>query len=99
VMSATAPLTDKDGKPATVWSAVKFAEVKDKKEKTLMPAPPELLAALGNKIAVNGTHVVQCAEKDVTVVVFCGHASQVETVVKPNADKSGVYYKVIIPMI
>jgi phosphate/sulfate permease len=99
VMSAMAPLTDKDGKPASVWSAVKFAEVKDKKEKTLMPAPPELLAALGDKIRVNGTHTVKCADKDVMVVVFCGRASQVETAIKPNADKSGVYYKVIIPMI
>jgi len=93
------PLIDKDGQPATVWSAVKFAEVKDKRRKRSCQPSLELLAALGDKIAVNGTHVVQCAEKDVTVVVFCGHASQVETVVKPNADKSGVYYKVIIPMI
>ena len=99
VMSATTPIADKDGKPATIWSAVKFAEVKDKKEKTLVPASPELLAALGDKLAVNGTHNVKLDGKDAQVVVFCGNARQVETVVKPNADKSGVYYKVIIPMV
>ena len=37
------PLTDKEGKPASVWSAIKWAEVKDKKEKNLS-------RQLGNKI-------------------------------------------------
>src|SRR6185436_7305628 len=32
VMNAAKPLTDKEGKPASVWSAIKFVEIKDKKE-------------------------------------------------------------------
>src|SRR5436190_8157599 len=42
VMNAIKPLTDKEGKPASVWSAVKFVEIKEKKERKVAPPPPGL---------------------------------------------------------
>jgi inorganic phosphate transporter, PiT family len=97
-MNAVKPLTNKDGKPASVWSAVKWIEIKDKKEKKLIPAPPEIMAALGDSMKTNGTHSITMGTNKLQVVVFSGRAAVVETVVKPNADKSGLFYKVIIPM-
>ena len=98
-LNAVAPLKDKAGNPTSVWSAVKFVEIKEKKARSVAPepAPPELLTALGDKIRVNGTHTVQLGEAKVDAVVFCGRASVV--VEKVKTDKSGVYYKVILPMI
>src|SRR5678815_1846133 len=58
VMNAARPLTDKEGKPASIWSAVKFIEVKEKKERHVSPAPPGLAEALGEKMRMNGTHTV-----------------------------------------
>ncbi len=93
------PLTDKDGKPVTIWSAVKWTEVKDKKEKKLTPASPEIIAALGDGIKTNGTHGVTFGTNKLQVVAFAGRVSVVHIEVKPNADKSGLFYKVIIPMV
>jgi PiT family inorganic phosphate transporter len=98
-VNAAAPLLDKDGKPASVWGAIKWKEVKDKKEKTMVPASPEVLAALGNAIQTNGTHSVQIGTNKVQAVVFCGRAATVASVNRPNGDKSGLYYKVLIPMV
>src|SRR6266496_67965 len=42
-VNALQPLTDKDGKPVSVWSSVKWKEVNHTKEKILAPAKPELL--------------------------------------------------------
>lgn len=92
------PLTGKDGKPVSVWSAVKWVEVKDKKEKKLVPAPAEVVAALGDGIKTNGTHTVHIGTNKVQVVAFCGRTAMVQTVVKPGADKSGLFYKVVVPM-
>ncbi len=97
-MNAVKPLTDKDGKPTTIWSAIKWIEIKDKKEKKLTPASPEIIAALGDGIKTNGTHTVQMGTNKIQVVAFSGRAATVQTNVKPNADKSGLLYKVIIPM-
>ena len=96
-MNSLAPLHDKDGHPASVWSAVKFVEIKEKKARSLAPAPPELIAALGEKLKTNGTHTVQLGEKKADAVVFSGRAALV--VETPKTDKSGVYYKVVLPMI
>ena len=97
-MNAIKPLADKDGKPVSVWSAIKWTEIKDKKEKTLVPASLEVIAALGDGIKTNGTHTVHLGTNKITVVAFSGRVATVETMVKPNADKSGILYKVLIPM-
>lgn len=90
---------DAQGKPLSAWTAVKFTEVKDKKVKTLVAASPELRAALGDGIRTNGTHTVKLGTNTVQVVAFCGRVAEVHTTVKPLGDKSGVLYKVIIPMV
>ncbi len=92
------PLVAKDGKPVSVWSAVKWTEVKDKKEKKLIPASPEVLTVLGDRLRTNGTHSIFMGTNAVQVVAFCGRAAVVETEVKPQGDKSGLFYKVIVPM-
>jgi PiT family inorganic phosphate transporter len=97
-MNAAKPLTNKDGKPVSVWSAIKWTEVKDKKEKKLVPASAEVLAALGDSAKTNGTHTVLIGTNKVQVVAFCGRTAMVETIVKPNADKNGIFYKVVVPM-
>ena len=98
-MNATKPLTDKDGQPVTIWSAVKWVEVKDKKVKTLLPASQEIRDALGDGINTNGTHYVKVGTNSLQVVAFCGRVQRVETIVKKDGDKSGLRNKVVIPMI
>jgi PiT family inorganic phosphate transporter len=98
-MNASTPLTDKEGKPASVWSAVKWVEVKDKKVKTLVPAGQEVRDALGDRVQTNGTHTVKVGTNSVQVVAFCGRVEQVVTSVKKDGDKSGLRNKVVIPMI
>lgn len=97
-MNQAKPLIGKDGKPASIWSAIKWTEVKDKKEKKLVPAPPGVLAALGDSVKTNGTHTVLVGTNKVQVVAFCGRTAMVETVNKPGADKGGIFYKVVVPM-
>ena len=97
-MSAVKPLADKNGKPVSVWSAIKWTEIKDKKEKKLVPASPEIVASLGDSIKTNGTHIVSVGTNKVQVVAFSRRAAVVQTVVKPNGDKGGLIHKVIIPM-
>ena len=97
-MNAAKPLVNKDGKPVSIWTAIKWSEVKDKKEKKLVPAPAEVAAALGDSIKTNGTHTVLVGTNKVQVVAFCGRTALVETVVKPGADRSGIFYKVVVPM-
>ena len=96
-MNSAAPLKDKAGNPASVWSAVKFVDIKEKKVRSLVPASEELRAALGDKLGTNGTHSVKIGEQKVDAVVFSGRAALV--VEKPKTEKAGVYYKVILPMI
>jgi PiT family inorganic phosphate transporter len=98
-MNAAKPLVDQSGQPVSVWSSIKWREVKDKKEKKLQPAGPEVRAALGEAIRTNGTHTVQVDSSQIQVVVFCGRAATVLTVNKPHGDKSGLYHKVLIPMV
>jgi PiT family inorganic phosphate transporter len=92
------PLTGKDGQPVSIWSAVKWTEVKDKKEKKLVPASAEIMAALGGGLKTNGTHTILLGTNKVQVVAFCGRAAVVQTVLKPHADKSGLFHKVVVPM-
>jgi PiT family inorganic phosphate transporter len=98
-INAAKPLADKEGKPVSVWSAMKWVEVKPKKEKKLSIAEPslEVLAALGDKRNVNGTHTVTIGTNKVMLVAFEGRVREV--VEKEKIDKAGVYYKVVIPMI
>lgn len=98
-MNAMKPLTDKDGNPASVWTSIKWKEIKDKKEKKLVPAAPEIMSALGEGIKTNGTHTLHLGTNKLQAVVFCGRAAVVEVFEKKGADKSGLYYKVVIPMI
>jgi PiT family inorganic phosphate transporter len=97
-VNETKPLTDKNGNPVSIWSAIKWTEVKDKKEKKLVHATAEAITALGDGIKTNGTHTVHIGTNKVQVVSFCGRTAMVETVVKPGADKSGLFYKVVVPM-
>ena len=76
---------------------MKFIDIKEKKVRSLAPATEELRSALGDKLAVNGTHSVKIGEQKVDAVVFAGRAAMV--VEKPKTDKAGVYYKVVLPMI
>ena len=96
-MNNAAPLLDKDGKPASVWSAIKWSEVKEKKSKYLVEPTPELLAALGDTIKTNGTHTVKLGTNKVSAVVFCGKVQQVAE--KSKLEKSGILHKVVIPMV
>ena len=98
-VNAVQPLTDTDGRPLSVWTSIKWKEVKTKKEKTLAPATPEVVAALGAGIKTNGTHTVRLGSNQVQVVAFCGRVKTVQVVDKLKGDKSGLYYKVIIPMV
>jgi PiT family inorganic phosphate transporter len=98
-MNSAQPLTDASGKSASIWSSIKWKEVKDKKEKHLLPASPEVVTALGAGIRTNGTHTVHVGKEKVQAVVFSGRVGVVETVEKKGGDKSGLYYKVVIPMI
>jgi PiT family inorganic phosphate transporter len=98
-MNSVQPLKDANGKPVSIWSSLKWKEVKDKKEKHLTPAPPEVVAALGAGIHTNGTHALQVGKDKVQAIVFSGRVAVVQTVEKKGGDKSGLYYKVVIPMI
>ena len=97
-INAIKPLTGKDGQPVSVWSAIKWTEIKDKKVKTLVPASTEVVAALGDSIKTNGTHTILVGTNKVQVVAFCGRTAVVQTVVKPGADKGGLFHKVVVPM-
>ena len=98
-MNAVKPLTDKDGKPTTIWSSIKWSEIKDKKIKILSPASQDVVTALGNSIHTNGTHTVHLGTNKVQVVAFSGRVSTVETVVKKDADKGGLLHKVVVPTV
>jgi PiT family inorganic phosphate transporter len=96
-MNSTTPLKDKDGNSVSVWSSIKWSEIKEKKSKYLVDPTPELLAALGDTIKTNGTHTIKLGTNTVSAVVFCGKVQQVAE--KTKLDKSGVLHKVIIPMV
>lgn len=96
-INAQKPLVDKAGQPVSVLSAIKWSEVKDKKEKSLTDAPPPVVAALGDRIRTNGTHTLELGTNQVQAVVFSGRVQMV--VEKTKTDRAGVLHKVVIPMI
>jgi inorganic phosphate transporter, PiT family len=96
-MSAQKPLVDKGGQPATIWSSIKWNEVKEKKDKSLAEPTPELIAALGEGIRTNGTHTLIVGTNKVQAVVFSGRLKMV--VEKTKVDRAGILNKVVIPMI
>src|SRR5436190_3301062 len=74
-MNAVKPLTDDHGKPVSVWTAIKWTEIKDKKEKKLTPAPQDVVTAMGDRIKTNGTHTVHVGTNKLQVVAFSGRAA------------------------
>jgi PiT family inorganic phosphate transporter len=96
-MNAQTPLVDKAGQPVSIWSSIKWNEVKEKKDKSLTTAPPELIAALGDSARTNGTHTVMLGTNKVQAVVFSGRVEMV--VEKMKVDRAGILNKVVIPMI
>jgi phosphate/sulfate permease len=95
----------------SAWEAsVKWEEIKDKKSYTFVEPSPEELAALGGETDLtpdgsrvekdlNGTHRVTIGGKEVFLQVFEGRIKKVETTTKPKADKSGILWKVVVPMV
>jgi inorganic phosphate transporter, PiT family len=96
-MHAQKPLVDKSGKPASVWSSIKWEEVKPKKDKSLVPATPELMTALGDGIRTNGTHTIKIGTNKVQAVVFSGRVKMVQE--KEKIERAGILHKVVIPMV
>jgi PiT family inorganic phosphate transporter len=94
---AAHPLVDKDGRPASPWSAVKWNETKTKIDTHLIPPSPELQAAVASKTWENGTHRVMLGEKPVRFVAFRGRIMEVMEI--PKAERTGVLNKVVMPMI
>jgi len=93
----TAGQLDKDNKPISPWTAIKWDESKPKMEKKLALAPPELVQALGDKARINGTHSVKLGTNTVQAVAFSGRVEMVTQ--KQKIEKSGLMSKVLIPMI
>lgn len=96
-MNVQKPLVDKAGAPVSVWSSLKWVEVKEKTSKKLTDPSPELMATLGETIKTNGTHTLKLGTNKVQCVVFCGKVQQV--VEKKSMDRAGIYYKVVLPMV
>ena len=48
-LNSAAPLKEKDGSPRSVWSAVKFIDIHEKKSRGLEPAPAGLAALTMNE--------------------------------------------------
>ncbi len=96
-IAAAKPLVNKAGQPVSVWSSIKWKEVKEKKDHSLTAAPPEVIAALGDRVNTNGTHSLQIGTNKVQAVVFSGRVKMVRE--KMKMDRGGVLHKVVIPMI
>ncbi len=95
----------------SAWDAsVKWEEIKDKKKLTLVEASLAEVAALGGPTDLTakgavvakdqaGTHKVKVEDKDIYLEVFSGRVKKVNIEVKPGEDKSGILWKVVVPMI
>lgn len=79
------------------WEAVKWAEVKPKAVKMLVEPSREVMEAIGTNQLAQGTTFLKIGTNKVTVVQFQGRIKMVEE--KPSTDKSGLLYKVVIPMV
>ncbi len=96
-MNVQKPLMDKAGQPVSVWSSLKWSEVKEKTSKKLVDPSPELMAVLGDTIKTNGTHTLKIGTNKVQCVVFCGKVQQVTE--KKSIDRGGILHKVVVPMV
>lgn len=74
------------------WSVLKWVELKQKTE--LVPATPDILGQLGDRVLEAGTNAVTLGTNSL-VVVLKGGQTLVETT---TVDKGGILYKVVIPM-
>ncbi len=99
LMTDKLPADPATGQKPSIWRAVQFKVEKEKTVTKLDPAPasPELVAALGEKIKVNGTHTVELAGQKVQAVAFNGRAARVVT--EQKIDKAGLYHKVLVPTV
>jgi inorganic phosphate transporter, PiT family len=96
-MNSITPLKDKDDKPVSIWSSIKWSEVKEKRSTFLIEPTSELITALGDTVKTDGTHTVMLGTNKVSAVVFCGKVKQVAY--KTKTERSGILHKVVIPML
>jgi PiT family inorganic phosphate transporter len=96
-LNAIKPLTDSLGRPASVWSAVKWSGTQTKSDSKLVEVEPGALEQLGARSQIPGTHTVMLGDREVRLVVFAGRVKQVLDV--PKAEKTGVWNKVLVPMV
>src|SRR5688572_23046581 len=74
------------------WNVLKWVELKAKKE--LVPATPDVLGQLGDRVLDAGTNAVTVGTNKLVLVLKGG-----ETLMETSAiEKSGILYKVVIPM-
>jgi phosphate/sulfate permease len=95
----------------SAWEAsVKWEEIKDKKSQVFVEPSAAELAALGGATDLmpdggradasrDGTHRVTVDGREVLLQVFEGRVKRVEMIVKPKAEKAGILWKVVIPMV
>jgi len=74
------------------WSVLKWVELKTKKE--LVPATPDTMSLLGERVLEAGTNVVTLGADKLVFVVREGATLMERNVV----EKGGILYKVVIPM-
>ena len=79
------------------WEAVKWSEVKPKVAKILVEPSQEVLEAVAKKPLPPGTSYIEVGTNKVGVVVFAGRIKMIAE--KTGIDKSGILYKVVIPMV
>ncbi len=79
------------------WAAIKWVEVKAKAVKSLIEPTPDVLAALGTNTLTDGTSTLALGSNSVHLVSFCGKVQMVAE--NAAVEKSGLLYKVVIPMI
>ncbi len=79
------------------FEAVKWSEVKPKATKILVSPSPEVASVIASHQLKPGTTFLQVGTNKVAVVAFGGRVMMVKE--KPGIEKSGIWYKVIIPMV
>jgi PiT family inorganic phosphate transporter len=74
------------------WSVLKWIELKPKKE--LVPATPDVLNQLADRVLETGTNAVTVGTNKLVLVLQGGQTLMERSVV----EKGGILYKVVIPM-
>jgi PiT family inorganic phosphate transporter len=90
-------VTNKEGKPISVWDSIIWDVTETKKIKKPAPATPEVLAALGSGINESGQRKITVDGKEIDVVVFEGRANML--LEESKTEKKGLLNKVFIPMV